>query len=364
VADPVPTAAPSAAGEARVPNSADQIGAAMERRIDAAVRRPDPDLAVASTETPTPLAAPEAAASADPAPKQDSGALTPDASVDAEPAGETKPGTTTETPNPDLSRRQAARAKADQQSAEQASPPEGAQEQAPDEREAERQEWLRQYQEQQTKAQEAEAARVRAEQERDAERQQLQSLQQQAVDAWGDNAKYQELSRKKLRGEPLDYPDARWLAERTEIREILGPFVQLADAAARQTAEGRIKAATDQILGTIEQGFQKVEKLPGVNPATLNSTRDFGVLAQHVYDAGKATTEAELSPKLAAAQEKISQLEAQLKGLEVRTVAHARQMASGGAPVAGRNGSAKDWATASSFDMIADGLREPSRSGR
>lgn len=162
---------------------------------------------------------------------------------------------------------------------------------------------------QQAQAQQREAERRLAEQQANAE-----ALRKQAAAALGNDDEYNRLARAAKRGETLDYEDQVKLARWDEMRELQGALAGL---------------ASESILQGLASQLEMASNRPGIDRSVVMNKPLNEVLA-HFYEVGASSVKSDLEAKLAAEQERVSQLEAELAATRARSVGGARAPEQGG----------------------------------
>lgn len=141
------------------------------------------------------------------------------------------------------------------------------------------------------------------------------AAQQQFLDAYGPDDEYERLTLLNNKGLPLAADEYDNLQRWTTTRELSKPFMALADAKAREAqAEARatVERTGQQFAEYLRtQLATRVEKY-GLDPETVQKA-EYGGLIDHAVTVAERRKDAEYAPKLQERDDRISQIEAQLR---------------------------------------------------
>lgn len=148
-----------------------------------------------------------------------------------------------------------------------------------------------------------------------AEQQREQAIQAQFLDAYGPDDEYERLTLANNKGLPLAADDYDNLERWTKTRELAKPFMAQAEARvqaglaeARQAVIQSGEQFADYLRSQLDQRTAKY----GLDPATVQKA-EYGGLIDHAVSVTERRKDAEYAPKIQERDDRISQLDAQLR---------------------------------------------------
>lgn len=167
-----------------------------------------------------------------------------------------------------------------------------------------------------------------------AEAQRERALQQQFADAYGPDTEYERLTILNNKGLALSAEEYDSLQRWTTTRELARPFQARADARAQQAverAQESVRQAGLQFADYLRGQLQERAERYGLDPETVQRA-EYGGLIDHAVAVAGQRKDAEYAPKLTALEEKVSQLEAQLRESQDIVASTRLELPRGGLP--------------------------------
>lgn len=148
-----------------------------------------------------------------------------------------------------------------------------------------------------------------------AEQQREQAIQAQFLDAYGPEDEYQRLTLANNKGLPLAADEYDNLQRWTTTRELAKPFMAQAEARVQQgLAEARqaVIQSGEQFADYLRSQLDQRTAKYGLDPDTVQKA-EYGGLIDHAVTVTERRKDAEYAPQLKERDDKISQLDAQLR---------------------------------------------------